>query len=86
MENNKLYQLNCVHCGEFINLSIPSNNTDTTSQNCVVYSDETLGNISLSNAYKSYGSLGGYESVDIEMICPHCSYTFKSTCRNNYSI
>ena len=86
MENNKFYQLNCPHCGQFINLNIPSSNTDITSHNSIVYSDENLGNISLSNSYKSSGSFGGYEAMDIEMICPHCSYMFKSTCHYNYSL
>ena len=86
MENNKFYQLNCPHCGQFINLNIPSANTDITSHNSIVYSDENLGNISLSNSYKSSGSFGGYEAMDIEMICPHCSYMFKSTCHYNYSL
>ena len=86
MENNKFYQLNCPHCGQFINLNAPSSNTNTNTDTQVIYSDEKLGNIYLSNHYKNSGSFGGYEAVDVEMICPHCSYMFKSTCHYNYSL
>lgn len=83
--NNNLYQLNCPHCGQFIDLNIPPVNYENSSTS-KVYSDENLGNISISNAYKNSGSCGTYEAMDVEMICPHCNYTFKSTVHSNHTI
>lgn len=85
MNNNHLYQLNCPHCGSYIDFKMSENNS-IKNNNSMVISDENLGNISISNSYKNSGSFGSYESMDIEMICPNCSYTFKSTVRSNSAI
>lgn len=85
MSNNNLYQLNCPHCGKFININVPKENLDNNNTS-MVWSDENLGNISISNTYKNSGTFGAYEAMDVEMICPYCSYTFKSTVHSNHSL
>lgn len=85
MDKDIMYQLNCPHCGKFINLNVPPHN-NLKNEDSIVWSDKTLGNISISNSYKNSGSFGTYEALDVEMICPHCSYNFKSTVHANRSI
>lgn len=82
MKNNHPYQLNCPHCGSYINFNIPKNQS-ITNNTSMVFSYENIGNISISNAYKNSGSFGTYEAMDVEMICPNCSYLFKSTIHSN---
>ncbi|MGL5695181.1 MAG: hypothetical protein ACRCXA_13965 [Peptostreptococcaceae bacterium] len=84
--SNNFYQLNCPHCGQFIDLNLPAINANNLTNNFEVFADENLGNISISNSYKNSGSCGTYEAMDIEMICPHCNYTFKSTVHSNHSL
>ncbi|SCH43913.1 Uncharacterised protein [uncultured Clostridium sp.] len=85
MDNNNIYQLNCPHCGEFITLSVPPHN-NLKNEDSIVWSDKNLGNITISNSYKNSGSFGTYEAMDVEMICPHCYYNFKSTVHANYTL
>ena len=79
MENSNTYQLTCCHCGEFISLCNLSSN-----QNIVA--DSTLGDIKISNVYSGYGTTGSYKSMDVELTCPRCHYTFKSTVSKNSHI
>ena len=85
MNNNHPYQLNCPHCGSYITFNIPENKS-ITNDTSMVFSDENIGNISISNSYKNSGSFGTYEAMDVEMICPHCSYSFKSTVHSNSAL
>lgn len=85
MDNNNIYQLNCPHCGKDISFNAPTNKY-TTNETSMVWSDNNLGNISISNTYKNSGSCGTYEAMDVEMICPHCSYKFKSTVHSNHTL
>ena len=85
MNNNHPYQLNCPHCGSYITFNIPKSKY-ITKDDSMVFSYENMGNISISNTYKNSGSFGTYEAMDVEMICPYCSYLFKSTLHSNSTL
>ncbi len=79
MESSNKYQLTCYHCGELISL----NNLPIDES---IVNDANVGNIKISNAYTGYGTTGCYNSMDVELICPHCNYTVKSTVSKNSDI
>lgn len=76
MENSNKYQLTCAHCGEFISI-----NNIPTNENIV--NDSSVGEIKISNVYTGYGTTGCYNSMDVELTCPRCHYTFKTTVSKN---
>ncbi len=76
--DNSIYQLNCSHCGEYI--SFDSEN----GKNNKCWQDPNLGEIKVNNIHLSSGPTGSYESMDTELTCPRCHYTFKSTVRRNF--
>ena len=79
MENSNTYQLNCSHCGEFISLyDLPIDKNIVT--------DSSFGDIKISNVYSGYGTTGSYKSMDVELTCPRCHYTFKATVSKNSDI
>ena len=51
-----------------------------------IVTDSTLGDIKISNVYSGYGTTGSYKSMDVELTCPRCHYTFKSTVSKNSNI
>ena len=75
---NVTYQLNCCHCGEFISL-----NLENHAQSGLIH-DNTLGDVRIDNIYENEGPSGSYQSMDTELTCPRCHYTFKSTVRRNF--
>jgi protein-arginine kinase activator protein McsA len=79
MENSNKYQLTCAHCGEFISI-----NNIPTNENIV--NDSSVGEIKISNVYTGYGTTGCYNSMDIELTCPRCHYTFKATVSKNSNL
>ena len=80
MNNEGLFHLNCPHCGEFVSFNRPDSteNLFTTTSN--------LGKVKLDNFYSITGTDGCYESVNAEMICNRCYYTFKTTARRNFDL
>ena len=76
MENSNKYQLTCAHCGEFISINnIPN-----------IVNDSSVGEIKISNVYTGYGTTGCYNSMDLELTCPRCHYTFKATVSKNSNL
>lgn len=80
MNNEGLFHLNCPHCGEFISFNRP----ESTDETFVTASN--LGKIKLDNLYSIVGTEGCYESVNAEMVCNRCYYTFKTIARRNFDL
>ena len=70
------YDLTCSHCGQFISI-----NNIPTDENII--NDSSVGEIKISNTYTGYGTTGCYNSMDVELTCPRCHYTFKTTISKN---